>query len=83
MKEVRELMERIRGFQVGDYVRIIAPDSGKPLYGVVLETLNWINPLTEEPERLVKVFVPKINDKLFVPLDCKLWKIRLSRRRKK
>jgi len=82
MQVVKELMRKIRGFQKGDYVRIIVPDSGKPLYGEVLETLNWINPLTEKPEKLVKVFIPKINDKLFIPLDNELWKVKLTRRRK-
>ena len=82
MKEVRELMEKIRGFQVGDYIRIKTPYE-EILYGEVLKILELFNWLDEKPERLVMVYIPKTKEILSVPLDDKKWEIRLSRRRKK
>ena len=83
MKEVRELMEKIRGLQIGDYVRIKVPDLKSPLYGEVIDTLDWYNWLREEPERLVMVYIPKTKEILSIPLDDEKFEVRLSRRRKK
>ena len=83
MSVTRRLIEKIRGFQVGDYVRIKVPDLKSPLYGEVIETLDRYNWLDEKPERLVMVYIPKTKEILSVPLDDKKWEVRLSRRRKK
>jgi len=78
----RKLIERIRGFQVGDYIRIKTPHE-EILYGEVLKILELFNWLDEKPERLVMVYIPKTKEILSVPLDDKKWEIRLSRRRKR
>jgi len=79
----RKLIEKIRGFQVGDYVRIKVPDLKNPLYGEVIDTLDWYNWLAEKPERLVMVYIPKTKEILSIPLDDEKFEVRLSRRRKK
>ena len=82
MSATRRLIEKIRGFQVGDYVRVRTSFEGI-FYGEVLELRDWFNPLEEKYERLAKIQIRNSREAVLIPLDDEKWEVRLARRRKK
>jgi len=82
MSATRRLIEKIRGFQKGDCVRVKTPYEGI-FYGEVLGTEDWYNPLEEKYERLARVRIRNSSEVVFVPLDDIRWEIKRTWRRKR
>ena len=78
------MIEKLRGFQKGDYVRVEISGLKTPIYGEVIEVINEFCWLHERLERYIVISIPKEKKTMGINLDDKdYYKVRLTRRRKK
>ena len=84
MKEVKKLVEKLRGIQVGDYIRIEYPYRKTPLYAEVLDKCLLSEALgrqVREDRIIYIIFVP--SQSLITHVDPKRAIVKLAKRRKK
>ena len=83
MSATKKLIEKIRGIQKGDYVRIDISGRKSPVYGEVREVINEYCWLHGRVEKCLIIYLPKYKEMIGVCLEDKEYKVRLARRRKK
>jgi len=79
----KKLIEKIRGIQKGDYVRIDISGRKSPVYGEVREVINEYCWLHGRVEKCLIIYLPKYKEMIGVCLEDEEYKVRLARRRKK
>jgi len=74
VNRARELIEKIRGLRVGDYVKVFLHRRKTPVYGEVIAEVDW------EGKKLYSIY---LDSNRYLLADPKTMDIRLSQRRKK
>jgi len=84
VREVKRLVEKLRGIKKDDYIRIEYPNRKTPLYGIVLGKV-LLSEVSEKPveedREIYIVFIP--SQHMVTDIDPMKVRIRLSKRRKK